>query len=54
LCSLQSVGSSLRLTTVSSNVAGYTRKQPTGVILFIGYFVGNIIGPQTFFATEGP
>ncbi|KAI0456229.1 MFS general substrate transporter [Xylaria acuta] len=54
LCSFQSVGFSMSLTMVSSNVAGYTKKQLTGAILFVGYCVGNIIGPQTFIETEAP
>ena len=44
----------MSLTMVSSNVAGYTKKQLTGAILFTGYCVGNIIGPQTFRASEAP
>ncbi|KAI2642479.1 MFS general substrate transporter [Xylaria nigripes] len=51
LCSFQSVGFSMSLTMVSSNVAGYTKKQLTGAILFVGYC---IIGPQTFIASEAP
>ena len=39
---------------VSSNVAGYTKKQLTGAVLFTGYCVGNIIGPQTFKSSEKP
>ncbi|OTB02238.1 hypothetical protein M426DRAFT_264727 [Hypoxylon sp. CI-4A] len=54
LCSFQSVGFSLSLTMVSSNVAGYTKKQLTGAFLFVGYCVGNIIGPQTFIESEAP
>ena len=54
LCSLQSVGFSLSLTMVSSNVAGYTKKTVTGAFLFVGYCVGNIIGPQTFISSEAP
>ncbi|KAK6819582.1 hypothetical protein PG987_016065 [Apiospora arundinis] len=54
LCSLQSVGFSLSLTMVSSNVAGYTKKQLTGAFVFVGYCVGNIIGPQTFIEREAP
>lgn len=53
-CSFQSVGFSMSLTMVSSNVAGYTKKQITGAFLFVGYCVGNIIGPQTFISTEAP
>lgn len=42
----------MSLTMVSSNVAGYTKKQLTGAVLFTGYCVGNIIGPQTFISSE--
>jgi uncharacterized PurR-regulated membrane protein YhhQ (DUF165 family) len=44
----------MSLTMVSSNVAGYTKKQLTAAVLFTGYCVGNIIGPQTFIASEAP
>ena len=44
LCYFQGLGFSMSLTMVSSNVAGYTKKQLTGAILFTGYCVGNIIG----------
>ncbi|KFY21907.1 hypothetical protein V493_06998 [Pseudogymnoascus sp. VKM F-4281 (FW-2241)] len=54
LCYFQSLGFSLSLTMVSSNVAGYTKKQLTGAILFTGYCIGNIIGPQTFIDAEKP
>ncbi|KAI9692731.1 MAG: hypothetical protein M1820_009403 [Bogoriella megaspora] len=54
LCFFQGLGFSMSLTMVSSNVAGYTKKQLTGAILFIGYCVGNIIGPQTFKSSEAP
>lgn len=52
LCYFQGLGFSMSLTMVSSNVAGYTKKQLTGAILFTGYCVGNIIGPQTFITSE--
>jgi hypothetical protein len=52
LCYFQGLGFSMSLTMVSSNVAGYTKKQLTGAVLFTGYCVGNIIGPQTFLAKE--
>ncbi|KAH7094315.1 major facilitator superfamily domain-containing protein [Paraphoma chrysanthemicola] len=54
LCYFQGLGFSMSLTIVSSNVAGYTKKQLTGAILFTGYCVGNIIGPQTFKDSEKP
>lgn len=54
LCYFQGLGFSMSLTMVSSNVAGYTKKQLTAAILFTGYCVGNIIGPQTFKSSEKP
>ncbi|KAI0017554.1 MFS general substrate transporter [Xylariomycetidae sp. FL0641] len=51
LCSFASVGFSMSLTMVSSNVAGYTKKQLTGAMIFVAYC---IIGPQTFIETEAP
>lgn len=52
LCYFQGLGFSMSLTMVSSNVAGYTKKQLTGAVVFTGYCVGNIIGPQTFISSE--
>jgi MFS family permease len=54
LCYFQGLGFSMSLTMVSSNVAGYTKKQLTGAALFTGYCIGNIIGPHTFKASEKP
>ncbi|KAK3698145.1 hypothetical protein LTR37_017103 [Vermiconidia calcicola] len=54
LCYFQGLGFSMSLTMVSSNIAGYTKKQLTGALLFTGYCIGNIIGPQTFRDTEAP
>lgn len=54
LCYFQGLGFSMSLTIVSSNIAGYTKKQVTGALLFTGYCVGNIIGPQTFKSSEAP
>ncbi|KAI5778269.1 MFS transporter [Geopyxis carbonaria] len=48
LCYFQGLGFSMSLTMVSTNIAGYTKKQVTGAALFVGYCIGNIIGPQTF------
>ena len=48
LCYFQGLGFSMSLTMVSSNVAGYTKKQLTGAILFTGYCVGNIIGKSSY------
>lgn len=52
LCYFQGLGFSMSLTMVSSNIAGSTKKQLTGAVLFTGYCVGNIIGPQTFISSE--
>ncbi|KAI1427134.1 allantoate permease [Xylaria sp. FL1777] len=54
LCFFQGLGFSMALTMISSNIAGSTKKQLTSTILFVGYCVGNIIGPQTFLAREAP
>lgn len=54
LCYFQGLGFSMSLTIVSSNIAGYTKKQVTSALLFTGYCVGNIIGPQTFKSSEAP
>lgn len=54
LCYFQGLSFSMSLTVVSSNVAGYTKKQLTGAALFTGYCVGNIIGPQTFQSSQAP
>lgn len=54
MCYFQGLGFSMSLTIVSSNIAGFTKKQLTGAVLFTGYCVGNIIGPQTFKDSEKP
>ncbi|CAK7221359.1 hypothetical protein SEUCBS140593_004544 [Sporothrix eucalyptigena] len=37
-----------------ANTAGHTKKTVVFAILYIGYAVGNLIGPQTFLATQAP
>ncbi|KAF2137338.1 uncharacterized protein K452DRAFT_111817 [Aplosporella prunicola CBS 121167] len=54
LCFFQGLGYSMSLTMVSSNISGTTKKQLTAAIIFTGYCVGNIIGPQTFKKSEAP
>lgn len=54
LCYFQGLGFSMSLTMVSSNVAGYTKKQCTGTILFVGYCVGNIIGKCLLLFPKAP
>ena len=38
----------------ASNVAGYTKKAVSGSSFFIASSVANIVGPQTFLASEAP
>lgn len=54
LCYFQGLGFSMSLTMISSNISGYTKKQLTGAMMFTGYCIGNIIGPQTFKDDEAP
>ncbi|TVY34905.1 putative transporter [Lachnellula subtilissima] len=42
LCYSQNLGFSMSLTMISSNVAGYTKKQLTAAVIFIGWCAGNI------------
>lgn len=37
-----------------ANTAGHTKKSTVFAILYIGYAVGNLIGPQTFRANQAP
>ena len=40
--------------TLSSNVAGNTKKIVVNMFFLVGYCAGNIIGPQTFNAAQAP
>lgn len=44
----------LSLSLITSNVAGFTKKSVTSATIFVGYCVGNIVGPQLFQANEVP
>lgn len=44
----------LSLSLITSNVAGFTKKSVTSGSLFVGYCIGNIVGPQFFDASEAP
>ncbi len=48
------VGFICMLLLLASNVAGHTKKITTNAIFLIGYSVGNVIGPQTFRASQAP
>jgi hypothetical protein len=42
----------MSLTVISSNVAGYTKKQLTAAVVFVGFCIGNAVGPQTFISSQ--
>jgi hypothetical protein len=44
----------LSLSIITSNVAGFTKKSVTSAMLFVGYCIGNIVGPQFFHSYEAP
>ncbi|CCL98378.1 uncharacterized protein FIBRA_00373 [Fibroporia radiculosa] len=50
----QSVGFSLSLVMISNNVGGFTKKTFITALTFIGYCIGNIIGPHFLIASEAP
>ncbi|KAJ5871084.1 uncharacterized protein N7529_003437 [Penicillium soppii] len=44
----------LSLSIVTSNVAGATKRSAVSVSIFAAYCVGNIVGPQFFYASQEP
>ncbi|ODV64647.1 allantoate permease [Hyphopichia burtonii NRRL Y-1933] len=54
LYSLGPIGFICVLSCIGSNVLGTTKKQTTNAIYLISYCVGNLVGPQTFKASESP
>lgn len=42
------------ISLAQANTAGHTKKNLSFAILYIGYAVGNLIGPQTFRANQAP
>ncbi|PCH34581.1 MFS general substrate transporter, partial [Wolfiporia cocos MD-104 SS10] len=52
--SFQSVGFSLSLVMISNNIGGFTKRTFTTAITFIGYCIGNIIGPHFLISSEAP
>jgi len=50
----QSIGFSLSLVMVSANTGGFTKKAFTAATTFVGYCVGNIIGPHFYKPEEAP
>ncbi|CDK27554.1 unnamed protein product [Kuraishia capsulata CBS 1993] len=54
LLTLQPVGFFCILSSFAANTAGHTKKVTVNAIYLIGYCVGNLIGPQTFIASQAP
>jgi len=49
------VGSSaISVGLTAANCAGHTKKTTTSGMVFIGYCLGNIVGPLCFSSTPGP
>ncbi|BFZ63539.1 hypothetical protein YB2330_004664 [Saitoella coloradoensis] len=42
------------ISLAQANTAGHTKKTVSYAVLYIGYAVGNLIGPQTFRASQAP
>jgi predicted membrane channel-forming protein YqfA (hemolysin III family) len=42
------------LSLFASNTAGFTKKSTVAALIFVGYCVGNLIGPQFFKDSEAP
>jgi len=51
---VQSIGFTLGLVMISSNVGGYTKKSITSAMVFAAYCAGNMAGPQFIYADEKP
>ncbi|PYH48137.1 putative MFS allantoate transporter [Aspergillus saccharolyticus JOP 1030-1] len=54
LMSFYAVTMPLSMALISANVGGVTKRSTVSAIYFILYCVGNIVGPQLFFADEAP
>ncbi|KAL4941184.1 major facilitator superfamily domain-containing protein [Aspergillus oleicola] len=54
LAAVFAVNIPLSLSIITSNVAGFTKRSTTSGLLFVAYYLGNIIGPQLFFKREEP
>ena len=44
----------LMMSLFASNIAGFTKKSTVVALIFVGYCVGNLIGPQFFINKEAP
>lgn len=44
----------LMMSLFASNIAGFTKKSTVAPLIFVGYCVGNLVGPQFFINKEAP
>ncbi|GAA6064067.1 hypothetical protein JCM10212_001473 [Sporobolomyces blumeae] len=51
---VQSIGFTLGLVMISSNIGGYTKRSITSAMVFAAYCAGNMAGPQFIYANEKP
>lgn len=54
LINVQSVGFTIGLVMVSTNIGSYSKRIVTSSCIFVGYCVGNIVGPLTALESEAP
>ncbi|KAH8705839.1 major facilitator superfamily domain-containing protein [Talaromyces proteolyticus] len=54
LTAVQVAAGGLAVSLAASNIAGHTKKATTSASTFVGYCIGNIIGPLIFGASPGP
>ncbi|ORX33310.1 major facilitator superfamily domain-containing protein [Kockovaella imperatae] len=54
LVNCQSIGFTIGLVMISSNIGSYSKRIVTSSCVFIAYCVGNIVGPMTALESEAP
>ncbi|TLD18240.1 major facilitator superfamily domain-containing protein [Venturia nashicola] len=54
MTSISAAAFTLVLSMISSNVAGQTKKVTVATMMFIGYCIGNLIGPQVVHLKDAP
>ncbi|KAH8811007.1 major facilitator superfamily domain-containing protein [Xylogone sp. PMI_703] len=54
LVAVQVAAGGLAVSLAASNVAGHTKKATVSATTFVGYCVGNVVGPEIFGASPGP
>ncbi|WRT66392.1 uncharacterized protein IL334_003348 [Kwoniella shivajii] len=54
LVNTQSIGFTIGLVMVSSNIGAYSKRVVTSSCIFVAYCVGNIVGPLTALDSEAP